>query len=193
MTGTKHPAARRRGALAAGLAGAALALAGGGYALHAAAEDSGYRDGYTAGHGAGERQTLARYDRGTPAYRAIYVRGQASGRKQGERAGERQGERVGERAGERHGEQVGFEHGRQVGLARGEQDGAAAGAQAALGGFGDWQEGEYYVVSVQPGGQAGVPYRIATRTTVEPLTDYRLCERNESKLCSLPVVVASGG
>jgi hypothetical protein len=60
-----------------------------------------------------------------------------------------------------------------------------------LGGFGQWVPGAYYVVTVAPGD--GVPYRIATRSPLRPSTNYRLCERDQGRLCELPAVIASGG
>jgi hypothetical protein len=162
-------------------------IAAAGYAIHAVSHSSGYDAGYAAGQRTGDAA-------GEQAGEASgETAGEAAGERAGEIAGRRAGERIGEVAGKRAGERVGFEHGRTVGFAHGEADGAAAGAQAALGGFGDWAGGGYYVVTMEPGGQPGVPYRIATRTALRPLTNYRLCESDEDRLCALPVVVAAGG
>jgi hypothetical protein len=113
--------------------------------------------------------------------------GERQGRREGERLGHRAGEREGERLGHRAGERVGFERGTAAGLERGE----LSGAEAALGGFRDWTPGAYYVVTVAPGD--GVPFRITTRSPLRAMTNYRLCEQDEGRLCALPVVVASGG
>lgn len=63
--------------------------------------------------------------------------------------------------------------------------GYTAGAADAFGGFdGGWDTDAPYVIVLVPGG-AGVTYRIASRTRLEPDTDYYLCADGRT-LCRQP-------
>jgi hypothetical protein len=168
---------------------------------HGSGDDSGKTTGYRDGRSAGQAQVQANYAQGKPGYRAIYDAGQraglAAGTKAGEAAGQKSGEVAGQRSGEAKGQKVGFDQGQQVGIKSGQKEGIQQGAAAALGGFADWTNADFYIVTTAPGSQAsGLQTVIATRKTIEPDTNYRLCQNTDaggastSELCQSPVLQA---
>jgi hypothetical protein len=188
----------------AGIAIAVLVIAGVvGYLIgHGSGDDSGKTTGYRDGRAAGKAQVQANYAQGKPGYQAIYDAGQtaglAAGKKAGEAEGQKSGEAAGQRSGEAKGQKVGFDQGQQVGIKSGQREGVQQGAAAALGGFTDWTNDDFYIVTMAPGSQAsGLPTVIATRKTIEPDTNYRLCQNTDaggasiSELCQSPVLQAS--
>ncbi len=177
----------------AGIAVAVLVIAGVvGYLIgHSGGDDSGKTSGYRAGLAAGQAQVQANFARGAPGYRAIFTAGQVAGQAQGQRNGEAAGQRSGEAAGQK----VGFEQGQQVGVKSGQRRGVQEGAAAALGGFEDWTSGDFYIVTTSAGSKSsGLSTVVATRKTIEPGTNYRLCQSTDaggastSELCQSPVV-----
>lgn len=184
------PARARRGlgnGAVAAIAVAAFVVAGvGGYLIgHNAGEDSGKTSGYDDGVAAGRAQIERKYEPGAQGYEVIFARGRHEGAAIGRRKGEAIGEAEGERTGEAEGKRVGFEQGQRVGIQTGETEGVAQGASAVLGGFDDWTQGAYYIVTASPGTETGVPFTLASRKQVEPSTNYRIC--SDGSLCEAPV------
>lgn len=167
------------------IAVAVLAIAGvGGYLIgHSKGESSGDTKGYDEGLAAGKAQVEADYEKGAAGYKAIFV----AGKKAGYAVGVARGKRVGTARGEKQGEKVGFEQGDKQGITTGQSEGVRQGAAAVLGGFDTWTDGAYYVVTMGGSDEAGVPYVIASRTLIQPDTNYKLCAGNDSQLCQSPV------
>lgn len=138
---------------------------------HSAADAKGAED---RGITKGEQE----YAKGTPGYKRIFAAGAAAGRVAGRATGEKQGAE--------RGDKIGLEKGEKIGQLKGEQEGIASGANAALGGFGDWQADSYYLVQVAQGEQ-GVPYRIVVRKPVAAGERYAVCADNSSDICSEPI------
>lgn len=189
------PSARARtglgnGAVAA-IAVAAFVIAGvGGYFIgHSSGEDSGKTSGYDDGLAAGRAQVEKQYRPGAQGYEVIYARGRHEGAAIGRRKGEAIGQAEGQRTGEAEGRRVGFEEGQRVGIQTGETQGVTEGANAVLGGFDDWTQGSYYIVTANPGTETGVPFTLASRKQVEPATNYRIC--SDGSLCEAPVTAVA--
>jgi hypothetical protein len=143
--------------------------------------------GYFIGHSAADAKGAedkgvskgeAEYAQGTPGYKRIYQAGLAAGAAKGAKAGRR--------VGAEQGRKVGLEQGEKIGDLKGEQQGIASGANAALGGFGDWQPNSYYLVQLAPG-TGGVPFRIVVRKSVAPNERYAVCADNSAVICSEPI------
>ncbi len=96
-----------------------------------------------------------KYEAGKPAYDAIFSAGYASG--QGE--GTYQGQKAGE------------------------IQGTADGASAALGGLTGWDPQSNYIVNVQDGPSAQVPFAISRRTEMVRGSSYSLCNNNPQQVC----------
>jgi hypothetical protein len=161
-----------------GIALAVLVVAGvGGYLIgHDKGESSGNSKGYADGVAAGKQQVLANYQPGKPGYQEIYDAGAQAGHAKGKKAGQEQGK------------QVGFEQGHKQGVTTGEDQGVKQGAAAVLGGFNTWNEGAYYVITMEAGTSDGVPYTIDTRTQLQSGTNYRICQSGgATQLCESPV------
>jgi hypothetical protein len=181
------------GGAVAGIAILAFVIAGlGGYFLgHSKGEDSGKTSGYDDGVAAGRAQIEKNYREGAQGYEVIFARGRHEGAAIGRRKGEAIGQAEGERTGEAEGRRVGFEAGQRVGIETGETQGVTEGASAVLGGFDDWTQGSYYIVTAVPGTETGVPFTLSSRKQVEPGTDYHLC--SDGSLCEAPVAAAAEG
>jgi hypothetical protein len=167
------------------IAVAVLAIAGvGGYLIgHDKGESSGDSKGYASGVAAGKAQVTADYQPGKPGYQRIYAAGQAAGQQQGKKAGQQQGEAQGKK--------VGFEQGQKQGVTTGESEGVRQGAAAVLGGFDTWDEGSYYVITMEAG-TSDVAYTIDTRTQLQPGTNYRVCQSGgTTQLCESPVAASA--
>lgn len=175
------------GGAVAGIAILAFVIAGlGGYFLgHSKGEDSGKTSGYEDGVAAGRAQVEKNYRPGEQGYEVIFARGRHEGAAIGRRKGEAAGEAAGERTGFAEGRRAGFEAGQRVGITTGEAEGVTQGANAVLGGFDDWTQGAYYIVTASPGTETGVPFTLASRKQVEPATNYHLC--SDGSLCEAPV------
>jgi hypothetical protein len=181
------------GGAVAGIAILAFVIAGvGGYFLgHSKGEDSGKTSGYADGVAAGRAQVEKNYKPGAQGYEVIFARGRHEGAAIGRRKGEAIGQAKGQRAGLAEGRKVGFEEGERVGISTGEAEGVRQGASAVLGGFEDWTQGAYYIVTASPGTQTGVPFTLSSRKQIEPGTDYRLC--SDGSLCEAPVAESTAG
>jgi hypothetical protein len=169
-----------------GIAIAVLVIAGvGGYLIgHKKGEDSGD----TSGVAAGKQDVQADYQPGQPGYQKIY----AQGKQAGFAAGKAQGVSAGKAQGEQQGKQVGFEQGDRQGITTGDSEGVRQGAAAVLGGFGSWDVGSYYVVTMENGTSDSVAYTIDTRTQLQPGTNYRICQQGgATQLCESPVAGAA--
>jgi len=130
--------------------------------------------GYFFGRSQGEKQ----YDPGTAGYQKIYQAGYAQGRSGGEASGAAKGKQEGLAAGTK----AGLEKGQSQGQAQGTQEGAAA----ALGGFTQWDNGTFYVVTTAAGQQAEVPTVISSRVPMASNTYYSPCESDPTTLCTFP-------
>jgi hypothetical protein len=162
---------------------AALALVGvavGGYLVgHEAADaDAAFDRGFIRGQRAESRE----FARGTPKYDAIYRDGYSVGRAAGIRAGEQRGERSGAERGRR----TGVQRGEAIGRLEGNRAGIASGAAAALGGYEDWEAGEWYLVKLATGEQ-GVPFRVQLRKALQTDERYAICARNPADVCAEPI------
>ncbi|HEV7774067.1 MAG TPA: hypothetical protein VGO48_12360 [Conexibacter sp.] len=169
-----------------GIAIAVLVIAGvGGYLIgHNKGESSGDSKGYAEGVTAGKQQVLANYQPGKPGYQDIYNAGAHHGKAKGEQQGQAQGEAQGKK--------VGFEQGQKQGVTTGEDEGVKQGAAAVLGGFNTWNEGAYYVITMEAGTSDGVAYTIDTRTQLQSGTNYRICQSGgATQLCESPVTAAA--
>lgn len=166
------------GVLAA-IAVAVLVIAGlGGYLIgHSSGDDSGQKSGYDKGFTAGQEQVHAQYRPGQQAYETIYARGKAEGVAEGTK----QGQAEGQRSGEAQGQRVGFEQGQRQGVSTGEAEGVRQGAAAVLGGFSEWTDGAFYIITMRPSETEGVAYEITSRTQLQPDTDYKLCDDGGSQ------------
>lgn len=120
-----------------------------------------------------------KYEAGKPAYDAIFSAGYASG--QGE--GTYQGQKAGRKEGRRVGRKVGFQKGKTAGQKAGEIQGTADGASAALGGLTGWDPQSNYIVNVQDGPSAQVPFAISRRTEMVRGSSYSLCNNNPQQVC----------
>lgn len=151
---------------------ALIVLAGigvGGYAVgHKAADANGhFNDGLSKGKAA--------YASGTPGYQAIYRAGAAAGNKTGKKTGLAQGTKVG------------FEKGTKQGKLKGEQVGIQSGSAEALGNFGSWTPGNFYIVKVAAGTAPGVAYTVDSRKPLDPGQLYSICANDSNFICSRPV------
>ena len=117
----------------------------------------------------------AEFAQGTPGYEKIFAAGVAAGKK----TGRSQGEVVGAERGRK----VGFERGQKVGQVQGEQQGVTNGANAALGGFNDWQTGAFYIVTFGTGSN-GVQFAIDSRKQMSASERYAICANNPSDICT---------
>ncbi len=117
----------------------------------------------------------AEFAQGTPGYQKIFAAGQAAGRT----TGRRQGEVVGAERGRK----VGFDNGQKVGQLQGQRQGITSGANAALGGFTDWQPGSFYIVKFGTGTN-GVPFVIDSRTQMSSSERYAICANNPGDICT---------
>jgi len=141
--------------------------------------------GYLLGHSNGKSD----YDPGTAGYKHIYDAGYDAGQAAGNATGTAAGQKAGEAAGQKAGQQAGLEQGKKQGQAQGTQQGASA----ALGGFGSWQTGSFYVVQLGQGPQSEVPYVITSRVLMDPDFDYAVCANDPSSLCTFPKGSSGGG
>jgi len=150
---------------------AVIVLAGigvGGYAVgHKAANAGGH---YDDGVGKGESE----YAPGTRGYQAIYHAGAAAGNKAGKKTGIAQGTKVG------------LEKGTRQGKLKGELVGIKSGSAEALGNFGSWQPGSFYIVKVAAGAAPGVAYTVDSRKPVAPGQLYGVCANDSNFICSRP-------
>ena len=165
-----------------GIAIAVLVIAGvGGYLIgHDKGESSGNSKGYAEGVTAGKQQVQANYEPGKPGYQTIYDAGAQHGHAKGQKQGQKQGEAQGKK--------VGFQQGHEQGVTTGEDEGVKQGAAVVLGGFNTWNEGAYYVITMEAGSADGVPYTIDTRTQLQSGTNYRVCQSGgATQLCESPV------
>jgi hypothetical protein len=187
------------GVLAA-VAIAVLVIAGlGGYLIgHSSGDSEGTKSGEEAGQQAGFQEGVekgrlegrAEFARGTPGYQAIFDAGKAEGVK----VGTAQGERTGEAQGRAQGQRVGFQRGEQVGISTGQAEGVRQGAAAVLGGFTNWTDGAYYLVTVGASSTDGVPYTITSRSQLQPDTSYQLCQQGGGQqVCSAPATASASG
>ena len=119
----------------------------------------------------------AEYAQGTPGYEKIYAAGVAAGTKSGKRTGVRVGAEAGRK--------VGFEKGQKAGQVQGEAQGVTNGANAALGGFDDWEPGSFYIVKFGTG-TGGVPFVIDSRTQMSSSERYAICANNPGDICTEP-------
>jgi hypothetical protein len=117
----------------------------------------------------------AEFAQGTPGYRRIFAAGAA--------AGNQVGKRTGEEAGAERGKRVGFETGQKAGQLQGEREGQQSGANAALGGFTDWEPGSFYIVKFGTGTN-GVPFVIDSRTQMSSDERYAICANNPGDICT---------
>lgn len=162
-------------------AAVAFVVAGlGGYLIGHGSGDDAERTGYDKGVTVGVEQGRAEYSRGAPAYARIYEKGKADGVHEGTAAGEQAGEAQGESSGEQQGEHVGFEQGQSVGVTTGEREGVAQGAAAVLGGFANWTDGAFYLVTVRESATIGVPVELTSRSQLQPGASYKLCDEGGS-------------
>jgi hypothetical protein len=117
----------------------------------------------------------AEFVQGTPGYQRIFAAGVAAGNKAGKRTGEK--------AGAEAGKKVGFESGQKVGQLQGERQGIQSGANAALGGFSDWEPGSFYIVKFGTGSN-GVSFVIDSRTQMSSDERYAICANNPGDICT---------
>lgn len=103
------------------------------------------------------------YEKGADGYQAIYQEGAAAGTAAGTKAGQAKGQKEGEASGTEKGKQ------------EGQAEGTKQGAGAALGNFGTWSTATPYVVTMEQGPSADVPYSVASRTLMQPDTYYKIC------------------
>jgi len=173
-------------AAVAGIVVVVLAAAGiGGYLIgHNKGESSGDSKGYASGVAAGKAQVTAEYQPGKPGYETIYAAGKQAGFSKGNAQGQAQGKKVG------------FQQGQKQGITTGDSEGVRQGAAAVLGGFDTWDEGSYYVITMEAGTSDDVAYTIDTRTQLQPGTSYRVCQSGgATQLCESPVAssASAGG
>jgi len=140
------------------------------------------RGAYDRGYARGRAATAREFARGTPRYQTIYNSGFRAGHAAGLTAGRRQGER----AGAEKGDKLGLQRGRRIGQLTGERQGIVSGADAALGGFADWQVGDYYIVKLAQGAQ-GVRFRIDVRKLMETDRRYAICANDPGDVCAKPI------
>jgi hypothetical protein len=136
--------------------------------------------GFERGQAAATRELRPgnpRYDR---IYNLAFRAGHAAGRAAGLRAGRLQGAEKGRK--------VGFEKGKAIGTLTGDREGIRAGAQAALGGFDDWESGVYYIVKLVPG-EEDLNFRIDSRKKMDPKLRYAICADNDTDVCTEPIAV----
>lgn len=134
----------------------------------------------------GQQATEQRFAPGRPEYKRIFDTGVASGFRNGRRVGITSGQRQANREGPEDATQLSLQQG-QASRPSGQSAGVAAGARAALGGFGSWEAGTFYIVRVQAGTQEGVSYRITGRRPLNATARYALCAEETSQLCAEPV------
>jgi hypothetical protein len=127
----------------------------------------------------GKREGAALYAKNSPRYRAIYQAAFAAGRKEGFSSGRLEGRRQGAETGRK----LGLDKGKAIGQLQGERKGIVSGATAALGGFTDWQVGDFYIVKFASGGQ-GVAFRVDSRKLMESNLRYAICENNPGDVCT---------
>ena len=84
---------------------------------------------------------------------------------------------------------VGFERGQKVGQLQGQRQGIQSGANAALGGFTDWQPGSFYIVKFGTG-TGGVPFVIDSRKQMSSDERYAICANNPGDICTAPITRA---
>ena len=122
----------------------------------------------------------AEYQPGQPAYQAIYAKGKA----RGVVVGTARGQKAGQAAGEQQGKQLGLEQGTAAGQAQGDATGVKNGANAALGGYPNWDTGTLYIVNMDPG-TGNVPFVINSRHVMTPGNNYRICQGTTDQLCAV--------
>jgi hypothetical protein len=167
--GTTEPAGSNRLVLALV---AALLLAGvavGFYFIGKSAADD------KAAEERGVDKGRAEFAQGTAGYQRIFAAGQA--------AGQQAGKRTGERVGAERGRKLGLDQGRKSGQLQGERQGIQSGANAALGGFTDWQPGSFYVVKFGTG-TGGVPFVVDSRKQMSDSERYAVCANNPGDICT---------
>ncbi len=71
-------------------------------------------------------------------------------------------------------------------MSQGQAQGTQEGASAALGGFTQWDNGTFYVVTTAAGQQAEVPTVISSRVPMASNTYYSPCESDPTTLCTFP-------
>ncbi len=131
---------------------------------------------------AGKAVEKKNYDPGKDGYNEIYAAGQSAGNA----AGTKSGEASGQAEGEKEGKAQGTEEGEKQGEATGIEDGA----NQALGGFGSWDTGTPYVVTVGEG-SGDVPYVVQNRTQMQEGLNYKICSSG-SGICTSEVTSSSG-
>lgn len=167
--GTTAPGGSNRAVIGLVAVLALAAVAVGFYFIGKAAADD------KAAESRGADKGRAEFAQGTPGYQRIFAAGQA----QGQQAGRKQGVKVGAERGRK----VGFEKGQKAGQLQGERTGIQSGANAALGGFTDWQPGSFYIVKFGTGTN-GVAFVIDSRTQVSPDERYAICANNPGDICT---------
>lgn len=135
----------------------------------------------------GQSQEKKKYDAGEPAYNAIYTAGAKSGNAAGTASGAKQGKEEGVTEGTQKGKQSGLAQGKS----EGETTGQKSGANAALGGLGSWSTSTPYVVQMEPGPNAQVPFAVQDRTQMQQGLLYKVCS-NGSSICTESAAGATG-
>lgn len=179
---TVADARERSGRRRAILVGLAAAIVVGAAAFFAGRETVDVQAAEERGFDRGQAEATRELRPGNPRYKLIYDRGYKAGRA----AGLREGSQAGAGRGAENGRQVSLVTGGEQEPLQGDEESIQAGAEAALGGFTDWDTGVFYVVTVTSG-QGGVPFRIEGRRKLETSQRYAVCERSETSLCREPI------
>lgn len=167
-----------------------------GFYLGSNTSKSAQKEGYDLGLRRGKESARDEFKPGSRGYNDIYQ----AGVKEGEQKGSKQGQLAGRQAGLRTGREQGreavnqeleestaipFDPALESDPPQGDQQTVSSAANAALGGFFDWQASSLYVVRVEEG-QGDLPFQVTERTTIDNGSFYRLCANDQAALCRVP-------